>query len=59
LAGALIDSISFLLAFPFPFPVRHADFRLERGHEHGHGPAFHARRRLDGAMRTELIGELI
>src|SRR5687768_2192600 len=51
LAGALISSGSFLVAFPFPFsfPVRHARLRLERRHEHGHGPALHPWRRLDGA----------
>jgi hypothetical protein len=60
--GGLVDdlltgSVSFL--FAFPFPVRHAHFRLQRSHEHDHGPAFHPRRLFDGAVRTELIGELI
>jgi len=55
--GLLTGSVSFLLAFPFP--VRHTYLRLERRHEHGHGPAFHPRRLLDRAMWTELIGELI
>jgi hypothetical protein len=61
LAGALISSGSFLVAFPFPFsfPVRHARLRLERRHEHGHGPALHPWRRLDGAVGTELVGKLI
>src|SRR5215217_1711226 len=53
----LTGSVSFFLALPFP--VRHAHFRLERSHEHDHGPAFHPRRLFDRAMRTELIGELI
>src|SRR5215218_10313706 len=53
----LTDSVSFLLAFPFP--VRHAHLRLERSHEHDHGPALHPRRLLDRAVRTELVGELI
>ncbi len=53
----LTDSDSFLLAFPFP--VRHAHLRLERSHEHDHGSALHPRRLFDGAVRTELIGELI
>jgi hypothetical protein len=53
----LTDSVSFLLAFPFP--VRHAHLRLERSHEHDHGPALHPRRLLDRTVRTELIGELI
>src|SRR5918993_501061 len=61
--GGLVDgflltgSVSFLLAFPFP--VRHAHLRLERSHEHDHGPSLHPWRLLDGAVRTELIGELI
>src|SRR5215218_11425041 len=55
--GLLTDSVSFFLAFPFP--VRHAHLRLERSHEHDHGPALHPWRLLDRAMRTELIGELI
>jgi hypothetical protein len=53
----LTSSASFFLAFPFP--VRHAHFRLEWSHEHDHGPALHARRLFDRAVRTELIGELI
>src|SRR5687768_696589 len=53
----LTDSVSFLLAFPFP--VRHAHLRLERSHEHDHGPALHPGRLFDSAVRTELIGELI
>jgi hypothetical protein len=53
----LTDSVSFLLAFPFP--VRHAHLRLERSHEHDHGPALHPWRLFDRAVRTELIGELI
>jgi hypothetical protein len=53
----LTGSASFFLAFPFP--VRHAHFRLEWSHEHDHGPALHARRLFDRAVRTELIGELI
>jgi hypothetical protein len=53
----LTGSVSFFLAFPFP--VRHAHFRLERSHEHDHGPALHARRLFDRAVRTELIGELV
>src|SRR5215216_720150 len=56
-ADLLTDSVSFLLAFPFP--VRHAYFRLERSHEHDHGPALHPRRLFDRAVRTELIGKLI
>jgi hypothetical protein len=57
LVGLLTDSVSFLLAIPFP--VRHTYLCLERSHEHGHGPAFHPWRLLDRAVRTELIGELI
>jgi hypothetical protein len=53
----LTSSVSFLLALPFP--VRDAHLRLERSHEHDHGPAFHPRRLFDRAVRTELIGELI
>jgi hypothetical protein len=53
----LTASGSFLLAFPFP--VRHTHLRLERSHEHDHGPALHPRRLLDRTVRTELIGELI
>jgi hypothetical protein len=53
----LTGSVSFL--FAFPFPVRHAHFRLQRSHEHDHGPALHPRWLFDGAMRTELIGQLI
>src|SRR5918994_420813 len=56
-ADLLTDSVSFLLAFPFP--VRHTHLRLERSHEHDHGPALHPWRLFDRAMRTELIGELI
>ena len=56
-ADLLTGSASFL--FAFPFPVRHARFRLERSHEHDHGPAFHSRRLFDDAVRPELIGELI
>ena len=55
--GLLTCSVSFLLAFPFP--VRDTRFRLERSHEHDHGPALHPWRLFDGAVRTELIGELI
>jgi hypothetical protein len=60
--GGLVDalltrSVSFLLAFPFP--VRDTRFRLERSHEHDHGPAFHPRWLLDRTVRTELIGELV
>jgi hypothetical protein len=55
--GLLTGSVSFLLAFPFP--VRHAHLRLERSHEHDHGPALHPRRLFDRTVRTELIGELI
>src|SRR5215203_2376402 len=50
----LTDSVSFLLAFPFP--VRHAHLRLERSHEHDHGPALHPRRLLNRAVRTFLVG---
>jgi hypothetical protein len=53
----LTGSVSFL--FAFPFPVRNAHFRLQRSHEHNHGPALHPRWLFDRAMRTELIGQLI
>lgn len=56
-ADLLTGSASFL--FAFPFPVRHARFRLERSHEHDHGPALHSWRLFDDAVRPELIGELI
>ena len=60
--GGLVDALltssaSFLLAVPIP--VRRTRFRLERSHEHDHGPAFHPWWLLDRAVRTELIGELI
>src|SRR5918998_3385911 len=55
--GLLTGSVSFLLAFPFP--VRHAHLRLERSHEHDHGPALHPWRLFDRTVRKELIGELI
>src|SRR3954470_798511 len=53
----LTDSVSSLVAVPSP--ARHTHFRLERSHEHDHGPALHPRRLFDRAVRTELIGELV
>ena len=56
-AGGFTGSVSFL--FAFSFPVRHADLGLERGHEHDHGPPFHARRLFDRTVRAKLFGQLI
>src|SRR5215212_6992109 len=53
----LTGSASFFLAFPFP--VRHAHFRLQRSHEHDHGPTLHPRWLFNRSVWTELISELI
>jgi len=55
--GLLTCPASFLITITIL--ISRACLGLDRRHEHDHGPAFHARRLLDSAVRPELIGKLV